>query len=119
MTAAVNEYRDDPNFVIALARLLAAAPEATVRDGGRALALVEPVMKAAATLDAAETVAMALAEVGRFDEAAALQREAVAQAHRIGDARAAARLAAGIALYERRQPARTPWQHDPLYEPTR
>ena len=53
-----------------LVRVLAASPDPRARDGRRALALAEPLLGAAPnpTLDA--TVAMALAAVGRYGEAA-------------------------------------------------
>ena len=52
-------------------------------------------------------MAMALAETGRFDEAAGLQRQVVSA---VSDNRTlAARLAETLRLYERRQPCRTPW----------
>ena len=54
----------------ALARLLAACPDPSVRDGARALALAQAVWQAQPTADHARTVALALAELGRCREAA-------------------------------------------------
>jgi tetratricopeptide (TPR) repeat protein len=61
-----------------LARLLAAAPDATVRDGRRALELAQDLHRAAPTTAVAETVAMAHAELGEFAQAASWQVRAQA-----------------------------------------
>jgi tetratricopeptide (TPR) repeat protein len=113
----VETQGDDPLLTLALARVLAAAPDDGVRDGGRALALALPLLQAMPTIEGAETVAMALAEVGRFDDAAKLQREAIAEMRRARDATAARRLTIDLGLYEKRQPSRTPWRDEPLYGP--
>jgi hypothetical protein len=61
---------------------------------------------------------MALAEVGRFAEAAEWQRLAMSVAVDAGHAAAAQMMAANLALYQRRQPCRTPWRDDdPEYRP--
>ncbi|HWM92171.1 MAG TPA: tetratricopeptide repeat protein [Thermoanaerobaculia bacterium] len=67
-----------------LARLLAAAPDPALRNGKRALDLALKVHSARGTAADAETVALALAESGRCDEAAEWQRNAVEAAHREG-----------------------------------
>jgi predicted Zn-dependent protease len=59
-----------------LARLLAAAPDAAVRDGRRALDLALALHRVAPAVAAAETVAMAYAEVGDFTQALAWQEHA-------------------------------------------
>ena len=65
-----------------------------------------------------ETLAMALAEVGRFDEAVKRQTEAIRDARRAGRADLAARLGANLRLYEARRPCRTPWADDhPVHHP--
>lgn len=60
----------------AQARLLAACPDPSVRDGERALKLALAVWQARPAAPHAETVALALAELGRCDEAAIWQRTA-------------------------------------------
>ena len=67
-------------FTHPLARLLAAAPDDGVRDGDRALAIVEGLAETEQSLLLGETLAMALAEVGRFGEAATVQRDLIAAA---------------------------------------
>jgi hypothetical protein len=66
----------------ALARLLAACPDKSVRDGARALPLAQAVWQAQPTAAHARTVALALAELGRCAEAAQWQRTAAEQARR-------------------------------------
>lgn len=93
-----------------LARLLATCPDPAVRDGTRALDLATGVFERQQRLDHAETVAMALAELGRFDEAVEWQRRVVAQADASRDGAAADRARSWLARYESRQPVRDPWQ---------
>ena len=100
-------------FPHALARLLAAAPDAEVRDGPRAVRLVEQIAaRGERTIDLGETMAMALAEVGRYGEAAGVQRDLVAAAEAEGMRDAVPRLAANLRLYEQGRPCRTPWPAD-------
>ena len=100
-------------FPHALARLLAAAPDAEVRDGPRAVRLVEQIAsRGERTIDLGETMAMALAEVGRYGEAAAVQRDLIAAAEAEGMRDAVPRLVASLRLYERGRPSRTPWPAD-------
>ncbi len=61
----------------ALARLLAACPDPALRDGGRALDLALRVFKASPVVGHAETVAQALAQSGRCDDALDWQQRAV------------------------------------------
>ena len=77
--AAVAEHLDT-----LLARLLAASPDAQVRNGREALAIAQRLMTDRPTMEHAETVAMALAEVGEFDRAAALQSQLIAEVERQG-----------------------------------
>jgi tetratricopeptide (TPR) repeat protein len=103
----------------ALARVLAAAPDAAVRDGRRALALTEALMQTTRTPDVGETLAMAHAELGRFEEAAMIQRSVIDAARRAGDQAAIRRMTTNLRLYERRQPCRTPWaDDDPVHAAT-
>ncbi len=73
-------FPDQPGFAHALARLLAAAPDDRVRDGARALSIMNELLKAQRTLAMAETMAMTLAELRRFDEAVQWQQDAIAAA---------------------------------------
>jgi hypothetical protein len=60
---------------------------------------------------------MALAEVGRYDEALQWQRDAIATAERDRHVNLAGVLAANLRLFERRQPSRMPWRDPPTWEP--
>src|SRR5262249_2428190 len=82
LDAATKPYADQPGFSHALARLLAAAPDDPVRDGARALAMMLELLENQRTLETMQTMAMTLAEVGRFEDAAQWQREAMAAAAR-------------------------------------
>ncbi|MDX1630419.1 MAG: tetratricopeptide repeat protein [Thermoanaerobaculia bacterium] len=93
----------------ALARLLATATAAEVRDGDRALTLARQVMRSRATLPHAETVAMALAELGRFDEAVAWQERAIQEARRMGREEALPTLTRRLRRFEAGEPIRAPW----------
>ena len=95
-----------PRFTHPLARLLAAAPDDATRDGPRALAIVEGLAEREQSLLLGETLAMALAEVGRYTEAATVQRDLIAAA-RQSDLRAS--LASNLRRYERGLPCRQPW----------
>ena len=101
-------------FPHALARLLAAAPDAAVRDGPRAMRLVERLAQGDRTIDLGETMAMTLAELGRYGEAAGVQRDLIAAAEAGGMRDAVPRLTANLRLYERGRPSRTPWPDDAI-----
>ena len=106
---ALEAYPDDAGVAHALARLLAAAPDERVRDGARALAMADRLASRGRNLDLGETMAMALAEVGAFDRAAALQRDLVTGAARAGLAGVSGRLQDNLRRYERGVACRTPW----------
>jgi tetratricopeptide (TPR) repeat protein len=114
------QHPDDARFSHALARVLGAAPVPAVRDGRRAVAIVQSLIKQGISVQLAETAAMALAEAGRFDEAVTWQRRAITAAESHGEREMARLMADNLALYERRQPCRTPWRpSDPIFTPSR
>ena len=118
LSRASATFADQPGFAHALARVLAAAPDDRVRDGQRALAITETLLKSQRTIELMQTMAMALAEVGRFDEAVQWQREAVAAAAQANRRDLSGRLADNLSGYERRQACRTPWpEDDPIFRP--
>ena len=69
---------------LALARLLAACPERSLRDGPRAVGLAEQAFAASATVASAETLALSLAEARRCDEAIDWQRRVIESAVEAG-----------------------------------
>jgi tetratricopeptide (TPR) repeat protein len=115
---ALRSRPDQPELSHALARLYAAAPDAAVRDGQKALAITQELFAVAQTTDVGETMAMTMAELGQFGEAVSLQRDILAAAEKAGLATEIRRIRANLALYERRQPCRTPWPDDhPVNQP--
>ena len=112
LTEAMTVRPDQSMFRLALARVLAAAPDDQVRDGARAWALVKALPEEQQHPAVFETMAMALAELGHFDLAIDWQRIAMSAAARAWRSDSAQRMAANLALYTRRQPCRTPWRND-------
>ncbi len=100
---------ENPMFKHALARLLASAPDARVRDGRRAMALVEELLEQGQNFALGETAAMALAEMGLYDQAAAVQRDVMAAARDAGLTDTVQRMAGNLAMYEAGRPCRTPF----------
>jgi tetratricopeptide (TPR) repeat protein len=92
-----------------MARLLAAAPDAKVRDGQRAVPLALAVFQTRKSTKHAATVAMAYAEVGQFEEAIRWQKQAVAVAQKSGETDQLPRLRENLAHYVTHQPCRLPW----------
>lgn len=107
-------FPDQSLFAHGLARVLATAPDDRVRDGQRAMALVQDVLKQGRTLDLGATVAMAYAELGQYEQAATIQRDLMSAAEKAGLRDLLPRLAANLARYERREPCRTPWTADEI-----
>ena len=109
---AVRAFPGRPEFQHALARVLAAAPDAAVRDGARAHQLVATLFETDKRTEVGETIAMALAETGQFDEAAAIQRGVMDAAGRAGLDDAVRRMSINLRRYEQRLPCRMPWADD-------
>jgi len=105
---SVRALPDNRELKTVLARLLAAAPMDSLRDGMRALRLATAAAAGHHTVTLAETRAMALAELGRFDEAAGWQQAALE----------GARNAEGVfewvprrlSLYKQEIACRRPWE---------
>ena len=111
LVTAMDAFPNETSFPHALARLLAAAPDPAIRNGRRAMTLVEQVMAAEPepTLDLGETMAMTLAELGRFAEAAEVQRALIGAAEMARLPDAVRHLTVNLRRYERGEPCRTPW----------
>lgn len=109
---AIKAFPDEPEYAHALARLLATAPDARVRDGRRALAIAEGLLKGRASTQLGETLAMALAEIGRFEQAVQVQKDVMTVIERGGLPDQGGVMAANLKLYENRKPSRTPWPPD-------
>jgi len=115
---AMKTFPGQPGFAHALARLLAAAPDDRVRDGARAISIMTELLKSQQTLPMAETMAMALAESGRFDDAARWQQDAIRAASESKREDLVRKLSANLKLYQSGQPCRMPWTlDDPVHRP--
>lgn len=89
-----------PAAATTLARLLSSSPDRAVRDGRKALELAMRVYETRSAPADSETVALALAELGRCPEALEWMRRAVASAEQAGEAMETARLKGESARYE-------------------
>lgn len=90
----------------AAARYLATCPDDSVRDGGQALRLAEQLLQLDQRPEYTETLAMALAENGRFDEAIAHQSKLLEAAEGAKRDDVAPRLRANLDRYRRGEAAR-------------
>jgi len=110
LRAAREAYPDEPAFAHALARVLAASPDAAVRNGKEALTIVEGLLKTSEpTPDLGETYAMSLAAAGDFVEASNLQAELIAGAERAGIKEIVPTLRNNFVRYQQSLPADLPW----------
>lgn len=108
-TSAQSFPDQESMFIHPLARLLAAAPADGVRDGQRAMLIVETLLEDEQSFVLGETYAMVLAELGQFTEAVAVQRDLIEAAEQTGAGDLLSGLRANLLLYERGEPCRTPW----------
>ena len=102
---------EEHGLVNNLAWALATLPEASLRDGARAESLARAAAERAGGEDPGmlDTLAAAIAEQGRFDEAARVQRRALARVERAGyPAPVVAAMRAHLAAFEAGRPVREP-----------
>lgn len=110
----------DPDIANALARLMAAAPDPAVRDERRGLRIIEALVQSQQGdgLEEGITLAMALAAVGRFQEAAGYQQAIIQQLEESRRADLARLLRQNLARYEQGKTCRMPWaSNDPIFTP--
>ena len=100
--AAVDHLR------ILLSRLLSTCPDPHIRDGRQALAIAERLMAEEPSLEHAETLAMALAETGDFEQAYNVQRQVVAEVERRGGSPSTGQRER-LRSYDQNRPVREPW----------
>jgi len=118
LEAGLKEQPSNPEIINTLARVLATAPAAPVRDGARALELAKGLFGSTKNPEVGQTYAMALAETGNFSQAALLQRETIIVFEHNGGARKKPFLERNLALYEQSKPARQGWApEDPVFHP--
>jgi tetratricopeptide (TPR) repeat protein len=108
--AALAHKPDDVHLLNRAAWILATAADDRARDGARAVSLAERAVTLTRRQDpgSLDTLAAALAEVGRFEEALDAAREAQALAARASDPGLSAELAQRMARYEKGLPFRSP-----------
>jgi tetratricopeptide (TPR) repeat protein len=99
LDSAERQFPDRVRTATTLARLLAASPDRLLRDGQRSLALATRVYEKERSPAHGETMALALAELGRCAEAASWMQRAVADADRVKDTATAARLRGEVPRY--------------------
>ena len=112
LVEGMKKYPDQPGFAEALARLLAAAPDDRVRNGREAMALTQALLKQQQSTELGETLAMVLAELREYEEAAAVQRELITAAKAAGRDDLVRRMLDNLRRYERNEPCRVPWPAD-------
>jgi tetratricopeptide (TPR) repeat protein len=113
LVAAMELYPEEMAFARVTARLFAAAPDDRVRDGRRAVAIAQVLLKRQTrTIELAETMAMTSAEVGQYDDAVMWQQQAIDAAGQAGRRDVVERLTNNLKLYQARRPCRTPWRAD-------
>ena len=106
--AALRLEPDNLQFSIFTARALASDKNSAGRDGKKALALATGANQAVAAPQPVllDTLAMALAELGRFDDAEKIQRQAVELVEKSNDREDLAALQQRLELYQNHQPWR-------------
>jgi tetratricopeptide (TPR) repeat protein len=97
---AYRRYPDRPATATTLARLLASSPDRSIRDGQRAFEIATAVYGREPGAVHAESVALALAELGRCAEASDWMRRAIAQAEAANNSAESARLKGELPKYE-------------------
>ncbi len=103
LEAGIAELVDSLLLKDILARHLAACPDHSVRDGARAVELALEVYQRVASAESVETLAMAYAQAGRFDEAIEWQQHLLAKAREDGDASIIARVQGNLTRYQAKQ----------------
>ncbi len=94
-----------------LARLLAACPVEGLRDGQRAIEIAESLIVPSSPLDTVEALAMAYAEVGRFEDAVRVEAKALDAAKRAGRSDLEVKIEENLERYQRGEPCRAPWSN--------
>lgn len=100
---------EDPLLLRLQVGLLAASPDPSVRDGAEAVRRALLLRRADGGQDAAEWLAMALAEKGDFSGAVAAQEQVLQATMAVGPPGAIPRLLAQLDAYRSGQPWRIPW----------
>jgi len=99
---ALRHHADEPTLLVDLAGLLVSTPDAALRDGRRAIELVQRALEHGAerSVELLDTLAAAHAELGQFRRAVEVLREALTRAANAGDQELVGKLAARLRQYE-------------------
>ncbi len=116
---ATRSLPDQPALAHAWARILASSPDETVRDGIRALQILDELVNAGQdNTDIGETIAMALAETGEFQRARQIQAQMLTLARGSADRTVLRTMSDRLKSYREATPWREPWpDDDPLHRP--
>ncbi len=118
LEAGLAEDGSNQSIANALARVLAAVPDASLRDGQRALSIAKQLFEATKSPDAGQTFAMAMAETGDFEQAVKLQQETVIVYDRMGASAMKPFLERNLAQYQQKKATREPWSAtDVMFRP--
>lgn len=121
LEAGLTALPEDTDLAHAMARLLAACPDAAIRNGQQALRLLQKVFERVKTPDfeQVETLAMVYAELGLFDRAVQVQRMMISEVTRAQRSMLANLLQENLTRYQRKEACRQPWRdNDPVFQPT-
>jgi tetratricopeptide (TPR) repeat protein len=114
LETAVSQAPKDAELNNTMARLLATAPIAEVRDGKRALAIATSLFTSSPNLEVGQTYAMALAESENFADAVKVQQE-ILSGYEKSDSRADKTFLLGnLDAYLRSEPVREGWSPEDL-----
>ncbi len=108
LEAGLKRMPSSGRITLALARFLSACPDTKVRDGERALELAELVYAANPSPRHAQTVAQALAELGRCETAAKWQQKVIDAAIADGVTDVLDILRVDLEMYQKERPCRPP-----------
>ena len=109
LTEDAQRFPKVSEFAMLRARLLASAAPPELRNGQKALRLAQEAFASRPTLNGAETVAMAYAELGQYEAAVRWQQAALVSAQIAGRTEVAQQVQKRLDLYEERRPCREPW----------
>jgi tetratricopeptide (TPR) repeat protein len=120
LSQAVAMMPGDPQALIALARAYSTCPEATDEQRQQALGAARSMYEKAPGLDTAETLAMASAANGEFQDAVDFQSQAMFEALKLDQKTRLAWMQENLQRYRDSQVAASPWNADAdVFKPRR
>ncbi len=106
---AQEHYPDNQTFQYLMARIYATHAKASLTDKKKALILAKQLYQTSPLLENAETLAMAYAQLGQYEQAIKLQQQALEATFNAQRYDLIARLEANLKRYQRRQATRQTW----------